>query len=82
MDREKNGKAYVPIHQRMGEVLREKQEKIAKIQKKTITHKEIQDRECTFKPAINDWKKIQSKLNITASNDVSIMGATTRKNKN
>lgn len=44
MEKQKSGKAYIPIHQRMGEILREKQEKIAKIQKKTVTNKEIEER--------------------------------------
>lgn len=69
MEKEKKGQAYVPIQERMNKVMKERQEKIVKIQKKNVTLKEIEDRECTFKPVINDWKKIQNRLNIT--NDLS-----------
>ena len=64
----KEGKAYVPIHQRMSEVLREKQEHIARIQRKTRTYEEVEERECTFKPVINNnWPHVQSRLNTTVT---------------
>ena len=38
-------------------MVKQKQEKIAKMQRMSNAYKELEDRECTFKPTIHKWKK-------------------------
>ena len=44
---------YVPIHQRANEVVRERQCKLAKLQKEQEIAALVKEKECTFKPVIN-----------------------------
>jgi hypothetical protein len=48
---------YVPIHQRAGDVVRDRQVKVARLQKEQEIATMVKEKECTFKPKINHYHK-------------------------
>jgi|JI9StandDraft_1071089.scaffolds.fasta_scaffold323236_2 hypothetical protein len=51
-EKEKQGKLYVPIHQRAEELLKEREVKLARLQREKEMARMIQEKECTFKPKL------------------------------
>jgi hypothetical protein len=51
-EKERKGTAYVPIQLRTEELLREKQAKLARLQKEQEMNNILREKECTFKPNI------------------------------
>jgi hypothetical protein len=61
MEREKKGLHYIPIQNRTNQLLKEREEKIARQKKINMTQREIEDGQYTYKPVINNYKKVCNK---------------------